>query len=55
MRLLRILMPGICKVHADLGFFEVKKAVEVIEVSNVITSGGVIDDLEPLKHLKLIR
>ena len=32
-----------CKVRAILGGFEAKKAVEVIEAGNVITSGIVIE------------
>ena len=43
LRLLRILVLGgyhsACKVQIVLGFFEAKKAFEVIEDSNVIKSG----------------
>ena len=35
-----------CKVQAILGDFEGKKAVEVIEASDVITSGEVIEATE---------
>ena len=38
-----------CKVQAIFGFFEATEAVEVIEASDVITSGEIIEPTEAFR------